>query len=242
MKKIVLLFCVCTSLLTFGQDKKVAMLETIATSSEISSMIKNMVRGELTKSISLQAGFSAFTRINVDQMMDEINFQQSGMVNDDQIAKLGEMSGADYICISKVSKDDKSYYIESYLINIVSGQIENSATDFVESGGISAVNESCQKIAQELVGSDTTMEESTEVAERKNISYISIYQVNVINPVQATLGKKKITGSSKIRKVISESPDAVLLFDEALHILKIADRNKKFQEASKKYNEYLKSL
>jgi len=241
MKKIALLFCICASLSTFAQDKKVAMLETIANNTEISSMVKNMVRGELTKSISLQPGFSAFTRIDVDQMMDEINFQHSGMVNDEQIAKLGEMSGADFICISKVSKDNESYYIEAYLINIVTGQIENSATDFVESGGITAVNESCQKIAKELVDSDNSEAESTETAERKDLSYISIYQINVINPVQATLGTKKITGSSNIRKILSQCPDAVLLFDEALHILKISDRNKKFQEASKKYNNYILS-
>jgi len=242
MKKIVLFFCICLSMSTLAQDKNVAMLETISNSSEISSLIKNMVRGELTKSISLQSGFSAFTRLDVDQMMNEMNFQHSGMVNDDQIAKLGEMSGADYICISKVSKDKESYYIEAYLINIVTGQIENPATDFIESGGISAVNESCQKIAKELVGSDIAMEESIVVTQRKDIAYISIYQVNIVNPVQASLGKKKLTGSSRIRKVISPCPEAVLLFNEAVHILKIKDRNKVFKEASKKYNDYLNSL
>ena len=238
MKKIALLFCIFLSLQALAQDKKVAMIETIGINPEISSMVKNMVRGELTKSISLQPGFSAFTRLDIDQMINEMNFQQSGMVSDDQIAKLGEMSGADYICISKVSKNDESYYIEAYLINIVTGQIENPATDFVESGGISAVNESCQKIAKELVGADFT----TEDTPRKDIAYISIFQVNIANPVQATLGNKKITGSSRIRKAISQCPDAVLLFDEALHILKISDRNKKFQEASKKYNDYINSL
>ena len=220
MKKIVLLFCICLSMSTIAQDKKVAMLETIVTDPEISSLIQNMVRGELTKSISLQPGFSAFTRSDIDQMINEINFQSSGIVNDDQIAELGEMSGADFICISKVSKDGESYYIEASLINIETGQIENKATDFVESGGISVVNKSCQKIAKELVGSDVAMKDSTKTTQRKDIAYISIVQLNIANPVTATLGEKKIVGASKIRKIISQCPEAVLLFDEALLILK----------------------
>lgn len=134
-----------------AQDKKVAMLETIADSKETSTIVLKMIRGELTKSISLESGFTAFSRTDIDQMMKELNFQQSGMVSDKELTELGKMSGADYVCISKVSQEGDAYYIEASLIHIESGRIENPATTFIEGGGLSAVNLACQKIARELV-------------------------------------------------------------------------------------------
>ncbi|RKE03420.1 DUF1566 domain-containing protein [Marinifilum flexuosum] len=152
MKQILLFFIVFFSSITlFGQAKRVAMLEPIASSEGVSLMVKNMVRGELTKSLSKEPGFDAFTRIDIDKMMKEFKFQESGMVNDEQRLKLGQMSGADYVCISKITKDDKSYYLEAFLVHLESGKIDNPASAFVE-GGYAFVNSACQKIAAEMVG------------------------------------------------------------------------------------------
>lgn len=157
MKNIFLALIVIVLIPTFfytqakAQDKKIAMLEPIPVSEGISGMIKNMVRGELTKSLSREPGFSAFTRVDVDQVMKEFNFQESGMVNDEQRKKLGQMSGADYVCISKISKDENAYYIEASLVDIESGEIKNPGTAFAE-GGIKDVNLACQIVAADMVG------------------------------------------------------------------------------------------
>ncbi len=193
MRKSILMVSLCVSISVMAQDKKVAMLETVGMTADISTMVKSMVRGELTKSISLEDGFSAFSRTDIDQMMSEMNFQASGMVSDEQIAKLGEMSGADYVCISKVSKDGQSYYIEASLINIESGKIENPATAFVEGGGMSAVNGACLNIAKELIGKTHNQQPSkTILAKSKTkiglyeIPLAPLYQQRVLN-----LGKLK---------------------------------------------------
>lgn len=127
------------------------MLEPIALTDGVSVMVKGMVRGELTKSISKEPGFKAFTRTDIDKMMKELKFQDSGMVNDEQRIKLGQLSGADYVCVSKVTKDGNAYYLEAFLVHLESGRIDNPASSFVE-GGYASVNKACQKIAGEMVG------------------------------------------------------------------------------------------
>ncbi|RKE03421.1 CsgG/HfaB family protein [Marinifilum flexuosum] len=151
--KQILLFSIAffTSITLLGQVKKIAMLESLAVTDGISVMVKNMVRGELTKSLSKESGFKAFTRVDIDNMMKEFKFQESGMVNDEQRLKLGQMSGADYVCVSKITKDGNAYYLEAYLIHLESGEINNPASAFVE-GGYAFVNTACQKIAAEMVG------------------------------------------------------------------------------------------
>lgn len=152
MKPSMLFACILVfNLNVFAQVKNVAMLEPVAVTDDVSVIVKRMIRGELTKSISKEDGFNAFTREDIDKMLKEHNFQESGMVNDEQRLKLGEMTGADYICISKVTKDGDSYYLEAFLIHCETGKIENPATSYVE-GGIGSVNKGCQQMANEMVG------------------------------------------------------------------------------------------
>ena len=150
MKKKLLIVVVALMNITAQGQKKVAMIESISKTKGISIFVKSMVRGELTKFISSASGFEAFSRSDIDKVIKEMKFQRSGMVNDAQRKRLGQMSGADYICVSKISKEGKSYYIQAHLIDIESGKIENPATAFAV-GGMEDVNQACEKLANELV-------------------------------------------------------------------------------------------
>ena len=135
---------------------KVALLETrIGEGSTVASgMEKAMVRGELRKAIANQDGYEAFTRTDIDQMMSEHGFQRTGMVSDEQIKELGVMSGADYICVSTLTKSNDEFYLEAYLINVESAQISNPASQYGELTGGKLANmfPTCQALAQELIG------------------------------------------------------------------------------------------
>ena len=112
------------------------------------------VRGEIRKALVNQAGYQAFSRTDIDQMMKEQKFQQSGMVSDDQRKRIGVMSGADYICVSTVSKGTAQYYLEAYLIDVETGEITNPASQWGNLSGTQIANLGplCQELAQELVG------------------------------------------------------------------------------------------
>ena len=157
MKRLILLltFSILCSLTVFGQ-KKIALLETLNGDKnvKVKGIEMNMVRGELRKAISNQVGFSAFTRTEIDQLMSEHNFQNSGMVSDSQRKKVGEMSGADYICISRLTKSNTEFYLEAYLINVESGEISNTASQYgkMEDGTYANLYRICQYLAKELTG------------------------------------------------------------------------------------------
>ena len=139
----------------FSQDKKqVAILEPIAMTKEVSTMHRSMVRGEMVKAISNQSGYAAFTRTDIDQIMSEQNFQQSGMVDDATRKRLGAMQGVDYVCITKITREGNSFYLEANLVNIESGQISNPATQYgeLDGGSLSNMLVACEKLAAELVG------------------------------------------------------------------------------------------
>lgn len=151
---IVILFTTAFSL--SAQTMKVALLETLNgdKSVQVKGIEMNMVRGELRKAISNQDGFQAFTRTDIDQLMKEHGFQNSGMVSDSQRKRLGEMSEADYICVSTLTKSNTDFYLEAYLIDIETGEISNSATQYgrLDGGTYANLFQICQDLSQELVG------------------------------------------------------------------------------------------
>ncbi len=158
-KKLLFILLSVLSLIAVAQNQKIALLEPRAGdgSTAISGMEKAMLRGELRKAIVNQPGFEAFTRADIDQLMKEQNFQRTGNVSESDIHKLGEMSGADYICISTLNKSNTEFYLEAYLINIETGAISNPASQYGElvNGKLANMLPVCQALAQELLGTTT---------------------------------------------------------------------------------------
>ena len=158
MKKLFVIVFSVLSLIVTAQNQKIALIEPRAGegSTEISGMEKAMVRGELRKAIVNHIGFEAFTRADIDQLMKEQDFQRTGMVNDAQIKKMGEMSGADYLCISTLNKSSDEFYLEAYLINVETGAISNPASQYGEliNGKLANMLPVCQALAQELLGTN----------------------------------------------------------------------------------------
>lgn len=153
------------SLSSIGQTKKVALIETLNGDKtvKVKGIELKMVTGELKKAISNQAGYQAFTRTDIDLLMKELNFQNSGMVSDSQRKKVGEMTGADYICVSTLTKSNTEFYIEAYLVNVESGEISNPATKYgiLKDNSYANLYMTCQKLANELVGINDNPEESS---------------------------------------------------------------------------------
>ena len=162
MKRILffIVFIGILPMLIFSQEtqnsakKQVAILEPMAVTEGVGIMHRSMVRGEMVKAIGRQEGYAAFTRQDIDQIMNEHNFQASGMVDDATRKRLGAMQGVDYVCITKITLDGNSFYLEASLVNIETGQISNPASQFGELRDGSLVNmiQACEKLGAEVVG------------------------------------------------------------------------------------------
>ena len=154
MRKLLVIFLSALSLTVFAQQKQVAMLEPVAVAGDVKPIEKSMIRGEMTKAIASQDGYSAFTRVDIDQIMKEHNFQQSGMVDDETRKRIGAMQGVDFVCVTKITKEAGSYYLEATLVNIETGQISSPATQYgeLQNGGFGNMRDVCSNLAIELVG------------------------------------------------------------------------------------------
>ncbi len=159
MKKLLLIFLSVSSFMVSAQNQKIALIEPREGegSTAISGMEKAMVRGELRKAIVNHTGFEAFTRADIDQLMKEQDFQRTGNVSESDIHRMGEMSGADYLCISTLNKSSDEFYLEAYLINVETGAISNPASQYGElvNGKLANMLPICQALAQELLGTNT---------------------------------------------------------------------------------------
>lgn len=155
MKKLfTILFCLLA--IVANAEVKMALLQPrVAKGSAPCKTIEiNMVRGELRKAFGWQSDFQVLTRTDVDQMLQEQGFQQSGMVDDAQRKKVGVMTGAQYICVSTITKEGTQLYIESYLVDVETGQMTNPATQYVniKNNDYSTLQEPCNALAKEMLG------------------------------------------------------------------------------------------
>ena len=160
MKKILtILFCLL-GMMASAEEIKMALLQPrVAEGSEACLPIElNMVRGELRKAFGWQSDFQVLTRTDVDAMLREHGFQSSGMVDDEQRKQVGIMTGAQYICVSTITKYQSQLYIEAYLVNIETGQMTNPATQFAKivGGDYSTLQTPCNELAREMLGELTT--------------------------------------------------------------------------------------
>jgi hypothetical protein len=179
MKKILILMLavLCTSI-AFGQVKKVAILEPIARGgTPVSPIQKEIVLGALEKAITNIDGYNAFTRTDIDAINFEQSFQQNGMVDDAQRKKLGTMSGVDYICISILTPDKESgdIFIKCSLIEMKSGQLDNSDNELMKLSPNSEINEGCKRLSIRLLKGKS---ESNPSAVSKQI-YPTVTTINI---------------------------------------------------------------
>lgn len=159
------LFCILP-LVAVAQVQKVAILETVDKEGNISYAIKLMLRSNLSKAITNAPGYEAYDRTDMDAIMGEQNFQRTGMVSDDQIKRLGEMTGAAYILVAEAVKvDDQNMFITAKILNVETAKTEVTDNALM---GVSAsdIQHGCESLANKLLGIGSATVEPSQ-AQRK---------------------------------------------------------------------------
>ena len=156
MKKLFIILFSTLSLTALADEVKLALLQplTVPGSTACNPMEISMVRGELRKAFGWQSDFQVLTRLDVDAMLKEQGFQRSGMVDDNQRKEVGKMTGAQYICVSSITKYGSQLYIEAYLVDVETGQMTNPASQYVNipNEDYSTLPASCNALAEEMLG------------------------------------------------------------------------------------------
>ena len=117
-KTLLLLFLLISGMVS-AQVKRVAVLETVDKENKVSYANKLVLRTSLSKAIANTPGYEVYDRTDVDAIMSEHTFQRTGLVNSDQIKRLGEMTGAEYILVAEAVKiNAKNLFVTAKLLDV----------------------------------------------------------------------------------------------------------------------------
>lgn len=170
MKRVLFLMIILLAQISvFAQVKKVAILETVDKENQISYANKLILRASLSKAVTKTAGYEAYDRTDIDAIMSEHSFQRTGMVEEDQIKKLGEMTGADYILVTEVVVvDANNIFVTAKLLDVVTAR--TILTDNVMMGNTSdKIRSGCNILAKKLLDNNdlTQVEDKKEKKTKK---------------------------------------------------------------------------
>lgn len=128
---LIILFLLLSSLLANAQ-LKVAILPATDKTGDVKYAVKMLLTGSLTTAISETEGYEAYDRIDLGAVLDEHTFQRTGMVSDNEIRKIGEMTGASYVLVTEASLMDETCLVATAkIVNVESARIENSAVAII---------------------------------------------------------------------------------------------------------------
>lgn len=157
MKKLFILLWVLSvgGIPLFGQSnqtKKVAILETVDKEGVVPYGVKLMVRSKLAYAITNTPGYEAYDRVNISSIMNEQEFQRTGLVSDDEIKRLGVMTGADYVVVAEAARlDDTHIMLYTTILAVETARVVQTS-NIQTSTDIDAMEEACREMAARLLG------------------------------------------------------------------------------------------
>ena len=154
MKRLLILLLSVISMIAYAQTeiKRVAILETVDKAGDVNHGVKTLLRQSITFAITRTAGYEGYNRVDMAQIMGEHNFQRTGYVSDEQIKKLGQMTGAAFVLIAEAANYDPTHIvILANLVNVESGRIVNSSIPIVAPTDPNGMSKSCADLAKMLL-------------------------------------------------------------------------------------------
>lgn len=138
------------SLSVFAQ-KRVAILETVDLSGEVSYGVKMQVRSTLAYVVSRNTGYEGYDRANVAVLFDNPVFQRNGSISDAQIKELATTAKAAYVLIVEASLyDEQNLIISAKLIDGATGSIANVARPVISGKTPDKIEEACAQLSTNL--------------------------------------------------------------------------------------------
>lgn len=109
------------------------------------------MRSNLAKAITNTPGYEAYDRTDMDAILGEQNFQRTGMVSNEQIKRLGEMTGAQYVLVAEAAViDATNMYITAKLLDVETARTEMTDNQMMGTNA-REIQKGCQLLAANLV-------------------------------------------------------------------------------------------
>jgi len=217
MKKITISFIICMICLCIhAQDGRKAVAVVPAEGPSVSLDIKIGVTNGLQEGVFNSGEYILLARGKAfEKALNELKFQASDFVSDNNLKEFGNATGADFVCYATLSKySEKEYRISYKMIDVSTGEIVNMGSETVREG-VSGLLTATDNIAKKLFGTGDTssgMPANTVMRNGKTFNLDGIEMVFVEGKGQGItgikgfyIGKYEIT-QAQWRAVMNSSP------------------------------------
>ena len=162
-------------------------------SSNDASILTDRFRNILVKFDSIKV----YERENVNQIILEQGFQQTGFISDDSIIELGRLIGVEQIVSGSASFIGKTYTVTAKIIDVKTGEILNSSSIDHQGSLDELLSAGMNKLAYQLFGdshSTTEMIASNDDKVHQFITRNTPFQISFANPLQLFHESTNVTG------------------------------------------------
>jgi len=140
-----------TSCSAFAQCKTVAIPEIVDKTCGLAPAVKSMLRNSFAEAINSIPGFASYDRTSdIDAILDEHMFQQSGLVGETSRKRL-KMTGAKYLLIAEASIYNGQLYVTAKIVDVETARIVSSE-DIMMYNHAMGIKQGCTALAKRLLG------------------------------------------------------------------------------------------
>ena len=149
MKRLYILLFAILPLCALAQ--RVAILETVDLSGEVSYGMKMQVRSTLAYVISHNTGYEGYDRASVSAIFENMDFQRTGSISDAQVKELATTANAAYVLIAEASVyDEQNLIISAKLLDGATGNTANAARPVISGKTPDAIEDACEQLVNHL--------------------------------------------------------------------------------------------
>lgn len=157
--KFIFFFLLIVGVVSAQEVKRVAILETVDKENQIDYAYELLLRSNLSNAITSISGYEAYDRTDIDAIMSEQSFQRTGLVSNDQIKRLGEMTGANYILVAEIAKSGQQVIILSKLLDVVTARTIMADHEITT---LNNIQDACEKLAKRMFHEEVKVEPKVE--------------------------------------------------------------------------------
>ncbi|GHV61506.1 hypothetical protein FACS1894195_2120 [Bacteroidia bacterium] len=196
MKKIlVVLFALLSLNMAYGQESKQKVAVYVTGGAEAGD--NDMLGAQLTDAITASQNYVAVERTAdfLQQLKKEQNYQRTGNVDDDQIAKLGQQSGAKYVCVAELmAVQESNYFVTARLIEVEKASVVGTADGAEPVTDLPTLKTVSKKVA-DLLLKDVAKNKSGATKKR-----VAVYVTGASDNTGKVLGVKLVSAITKSDK------------------------------------------
>lgn len=160
---LIVLFFLIGVLFSAGAER-IAVLDSLVDEG-VDGSVQVPVTEKLIEVFVGRTDYTVIDRTDVRSVLEEKNFQLSGMVKTEEIREVGQYLGADLICLAKVSLVGRTYFLSVKMIDVENGTIIGQATDESQ-GSVEVVLRLAESAALKLLEGNGSLAKSDRATKK----------------------------------------------------------------------------